>query len=103
MRFFTLARADHSYIYRIDRFRYDSPDYDFYESYIYAFSFLLPFGIICIPLISLVEKKYGVLSVLHFTNGLGIIFGCLLLIPNVHVQVVSLRSIILVVAVTLVD
>lgn len=57
--------------------------------YANIFSFVLPCGIVFIPLIDTAVRNLGVVGTLNVTNGLGILFGALLLIPSLIVQVIN--------------
>ena len=57
--------------------------------YTRIFSFVLPAGIVFIPLIEVTVRRLGVVGGLHSTNALGFVFGTLLLVPSLSVQVVN--------------
>lgn len=54
--------------------------------YAQIFSFVLPLGVLFVPLIDGTVRAVGVVNTLHLTNGIGIVFGTLLLVPNLAVQ-----------------
>jgi MFS transporter, LAT3 family, solute carrier family 43, member 3 len=54
--------------------------------YANIFSFVLPVGIIFVPLIETTVRRLGIVQTLHLTNVLGVVFGALLLVPSLHVQ-----------------
>lgn len=57
--------------------------------YANVFSFVLPVGVVFVPLIERTIHKLGVVRTLHLTNGLGFVFGALLLIPSLRLQAVN--------------
>jgi hypothetical protein len=54
--------------------------------YANIFSFVLPVGIVFVPLIETTVRRWGIVHTLHLTNALGIAFGALLLVPSLYVQ-----------------
>jgi len=75
------------YIMTADDFlRYLGDSKGFYAN---IFSFVLPSGIVFVPLIELTLVKFGIPKTLHLTNILGLIFGALLLVSSLKVQVAA--------------
>lgn len=61
------------------------------ENAFYAniFSFVLPGGIVFVPVIEATVRRFGVVGTLHVTNALGVLFGALLLVPSLPLQAVN--------------
>ena len=61
------------------------------ENAFYAniFSFVLPAGIVFVPVIEFTVRRFGAVGTLHVTNGLGVLFGLLLLVPSLPVQAIN--------------
>ena len=57
--------------------------------YTHIFSFVLPLGVLFVPLIDGTVKKIGVVNTLHFTNIMGTVFGIFLLIPTLWAQTLN--------------
>jgi hypothetical protein len=57
--------------------------------YARLFSLVLPSGIIFVPVIERTIQRWGVVPTLHITNGIGVVFGTLLLIPSLRLQAVN--------------
>ena len=57
--------------------------------YTTVFSFILPVGVVFIPVIDICVKKLGLVGTLHVTNVIGVIVGALSLVPDVHVQIAN--------------
>jgi len=53
------------------------------------FSFVLPCGIVFVPFIESTVRTWGVYNTLHFTNAIGVLFGCLVFVPSLKVQVLN--------------
>jgi len=74
------------YVMTIDDFLYyflgDSDGY-----YADVFSYVLPSGILFFPLIEQTLVRVGITRSLHITNILGVVFGILVLIPSLKLQV----------------
>jgi hypothetical protein len=66
----------------------DDDDHDS-KKYARMFSLVLPSGIIFVPVIERTIQRLGVVSTLHITNGIGVLFGTLLLIPSLQLQAVN--------------
>ena len=79
-----MLRANY-FIMTVDNFLYSIGDYDSY--YANMFSWILPCGILFVPLIERTFSKLGVLMTLHLADFTGMLFGVLLLIPSLHLQV----------------
>ena len=58
-------------------------------TYANIFSFVLPAGVVFVPLIEATVRQLGVVGTLHVTNALGVLFGALLLIPSLYLQVIN--------------
>jgi len=59
------------------------------DVYTRLFSYILPCGIVFVPIIERTLHVVGVINTLHVTNVLGVIFGLLLLVPSLPVQAVN--------------
>lgn len=59
------------------------------DTYANLFSWILPCGIIFVPVIERTVTSWGVLRSLHFTNGIGLVFGLLLWVPSLRVQLLN--------------
>jgi MFS transporter, LAT3 family, solute carrier family 43, member 3 len=57
--------------------------------YANIFSFVLPAGVVFVPLIEYTVRELGVVHTLHITNALGVLFGVLLLVPSLNIQVIN--------------
>jgi hypothetical protein len=57
--------------------------------YAQIFSFVLPLGVLFVPLIDGTVKVLGVVNTLHTTNAFGVAFGVLLLIPSLTAQAIN--------------
>jgi len=57
--------------------------------YANIFSFVLPCGVIFVPVIDYTVRRMGVLKTLHLTNLLGVIFGAFLCIPILGIQIAT--------------
>lgn len=55
-------------------------------TYANIFSFVLPAGVVFVPVIEATVRQFGVVRTLQFTNALGVLFGTLLLVPSLYVQ-----------------
>lgn len=58
-------------------------------SYSKMFGFVLPVGVFFVPFIEGTVHHIGVINTLHCTNTIGFLFGVLLLIPSLEVQMVN--------------
>jgi hypothetical protein len=67
----------------VDDFLRDLGDDGFYAN---IFSFVLPCGIIFVPIIEYTVSNLGVLKTLHLTNALGVLFGSILFFPTLPMQ-----------------
>jgi len=72
------------FIMTVDGFLSSIGDND--QSYANLFGWILPCGIVFVPFIERTITSWGILKTLHFTNGLGFLFGVLLWVPLLHVQ-----------------
>lgn len=72
------------YIMTIDAYLLSLGDLDAW--YASVFSWVLPAGIIFVPFIERNVSKQGILSTLQVTNGLGLLFGLLVSVPSLSVQ-----------------
>ena len=75
------------YIQSVNEILLSYGDYDAF--YANVFSFVLPLGVVFVPIIEGTITRVGVVNTLHFSNGLGVLFGILLLVPSLHVQAVN--------------
>jgi len=75
------------YIETVNEYLASIGDHD--GTYANIFSFVLPGGIIFIPLIDATIQKVGAVNTLALTNCLSLIFGAVLLVPNLAVQTVN--------------
>ena len=57
--------------------------------YANIFSFVLPCGIVFIPIIDATVRQLGVVGTLNVTNILGIVFGTVLLVPSLNLQTIN--------------
>ena len=73
-------------------FAYDGPDYEFYETGTAIFSFVLPGGIIFIPIISWTVKRWGTVNNMQITNALGVLVGILSLVPSAKAQIATFAA-----------
>ena len=75
------------YIMTVDDFLLGYGDDD--QTYAKLFSWVLPCGIIFVPIIESTVTKLGVIKTLHATNGIGLLFGLLLFVPSLVVQAIN--------------
>jgi MFS family permease len=73
------------FIMTVDTFLFFLGDTD--AVYANLFSLILPGGVFMVPFIEATVTRMGILNTLHFTNFLGVIFGVLLLVPSLSVQI----------------
>jgi len=62
---------------------------DVHSTYATLFSYVLPAGVVFVPLIESSVRRRGCVGTLHVTNALGAVFGLLLLVPSLSVQAVN--------------
>jgi hypothetical protein len=72
------------YILTVDTFLLSLGDVN--SRYAETFSWILPSGLIFVPIIDWTAKKLGVINTLRITNAIGIVFGMILLVPILSVQ-----------------
>jgi len=68
------------FIMTVDSFLYLQGDVD--SVYANLFSWILPCGVFVVPFIDITLRSFGVVNTLQVTNGIGFVFGILLLIPS---------------------
>lgn len=73
------------YIMTVDDFLWKLGDID--STFANLFSIVLPSGIVYVPLIEAAIDKLGIIPTMYFTNGLGVVFGAILILSkNLAVQ-----------------
>eukprot|EP00529_Nitzschia_sp_RCC80_P000029 CAMPEP_0113505690 /NCGR_PEP_ID=MMETSP0014_2-20120614/35467_1 /TAXON_ID=2857 /ORGANISM="Nitzschia sp." /LENGTH=553 /DNA_ID=CAMNT_0000401051 /DNA_START=71 /DNA_END=1733 /DNA_ORIENTATION=- /assembly_acc=CAM_ASM_000159 len=72
------------YILTVDTFLLSLGDVD--ARYAEAFSWILPSGLLFVPVIDWTANRLGVINTLRVTNVIGIVFGAILLVPILAVQ-----------------
>ena len=58
-------------------------------AYASTFGWVLPCGVVFVPVIERTVRELGVLRSLHFANGLGLVFGLLLEVPSLRAQLLN--------------
>ena len=81
-----MLRANY-YIMTVDNYLLSIGDFD--ATYANMFSWILPCGIVFVPIIERTFTLLGVINTLHIADLLGIIFGIVLLIPSLQLQVIN--------------
>lgn len=74
------------YIETVNEMLLNMGQFDEAIKYAQIFSFVLPMGVIFVPLIDGTVRSVGIVNTLHLTNVVGIVFGSLLLVPSLPVQ-----------------
>jgi MFS family permease len=75
------------FIMTVDSFLFFLGDTD--AVYANIFSLVMPGGVFMVPFIEATVTRMGILNTLHFTNFLGVIFGVLLLVPSLPIQIIT--------------
>jgi LAT3 family solute carrier family 43 protein 2 len=57
--------------------------------YVRAVGYIIPFGFLLVPISGYIMDKYGLAVSMHLINVLGLVFGVLILVPNLKLQMMT--------------